>query len=236
VDYGIWERRALDGPQEVLVNIPRNQVLIAVALVLLSAGATGWFMTVHGQGVARAAIAKAQASDALAVAKDSEARQANTESERLKTQASAREVIAHQQDATISGLKGTIAKLKAQRPAGTPETPIENAQDGLIESLGTKITALEGALSDTQASLAQEAEAYKRSQEAYTQERSRAEDLAKALSKIPKPMPWHIGFIRGKTDTRVTQYAWHGSRDFGPVSAGAVVMPHFVGVEIGINF
>ena len=206
-----------------------------IAVLVLSCIGYEYRERIHASRL-KAAVVKATELEGEKNAAIEAAQKKDAEKVILQAQAQVQLQAVQKDSKTIADLKIVVERLKSQRPIEIPATPIENAQDGLIQAKDDKITHLEGAVTDLQGALKScddEVSSYK---EAIKADDARANELAKALANAPKLRPWSIGLIYGKTDTNTTQYGIHGSRSFGPLHLGVVAIPHFVGLEAGISF
>lgn len=215
-----------------------NQYVGSLVLVVISSAVTGGLVTHYNSKRADEAIQKAALLETQVEALVKAGEQISSEAKSLKAQADVQTEAAKQDGVTILRLQSALAVLKAARPggAGAPQTPVENAQDELITALEAKNRHLEDANTGLSAAFDKMTASRDAFRDGLAKEQERSKQLETALRKIPKERPWSIGLIYGRNDTGVTQYGVHGSRAFGPVHVGAVIMPHFAGVEAGFNF
>ena len=208
-------------------------VLIGVLVVAIT---TAYLVTSYRGKQAEEAIARATVLEPQVAAAVQAAQQKDIESAAAKAQADTLMKVAQINGQTIAQLQAQLAAAKAQRPTGTPPTAIESKQDELITAQTGQIKTLGDANASLVRALGAKTSECDSLKEALKGEKEIAANLKTAIREIPKERPWSIGLIYGRNDTGVTQYGVHGSRAFGPIHVGAVVMPHFAGVEAGLNF
>jgi hypothetical protein len=208
-----------------------------LGLLLVVALASGVMTSVYKQHQADAAVTRAAQLEVAVVEKEKAAQAKSAEAEQLAAEGKAKDVAAHQQDATIASLKTTLAKLKAEHPANVPFTPIETTQDQLITVQGTKIVDLEGSVVKYQSAFDSEKAAYDLSQQALGLERGRSDQLATALKAVPKERRWSLAVFGGRDWQGVKRYAGELGYSRGPVGVNLLhVDKTYDGFGVSIHY